>query len=156
MVTLQNVVASLARSLWTPRYSVVLPNGFIGNIIVYGVRFEGGVVSGSFLREALSSTTGSAAPPQNHRLPGQIRLNHQYLLRPKMPQRWRRLHPLLGGLAHGRCQPTHRLFYDTTSPDIGRKFHHSFARPGGVRHGAKSCYLQLRVNRHNLTTSHLF
>jgi hypothetical protein len=61
MVTLQNVVASLARSLWTPRYSAVLPNGFIGNIIVYGVRFEGGVVSGSFLREALSSIFTSTA-----------------------------------------------------------------------------------------------
>jgi hypothetical protein len=109
MVTLQNVVASLARSLWTPRYSAVLPNGFIGNIIVYGVRFEGGVVSGSFLREALSSTPGSAAPPQSNQLPGQTRLNNQRLLRPKMPQRWRRMHPLLGELAHGRWQ--HTAFY---------------------------------------------
>jgi hypothetical protein len=75
----------------------VLPNGFIGNIIVYGVRFEGGVVSGSILREALSSTFGSAAPPQNHPRPGQDQLNNQHLIRHKRPQRWRRLHPLLGG-----------------------------------------------------------
>jgi hypothetical protein len=42
---------------------------------------------------------------QNHLLPGQDRLNNQHLLRPKMPQRWRRLHPLLGELAHACTKP---------------------------------------------------
>jgi hypothetical protein len=51
-------------------------------------------------------TPGSTATPQNHQLPGQNRLNNQHLLSPKRPQRWRRLHPLLGGAAHGRCLHT--------------------------------------------------
>jgi hypothetical protein len=79
------------------------------------------VVAGSLLTMLLlmfhsvrvCPTPGSAAPPQNYPLPGQDRLNHQHLLRPKMPQRWRRMHPLLGELVHGRCQPTPNFFYDT-------------------------------------------
>jgi hypothetical protein len=53
-----------------------------------------------------SPTPGSAAPPQNNLLPGQIRLNNQPLLRPKRPQRWRRMHPLLGEVARGRFPST--------------------------------------------------
>jgi hypothetical protein len=86
-----------------------------------------------------SPTLGSATPPQNHRLPGQDRLNNRHLLRPKMPQRGRRLHPLLGEMAHGRCRPTPRLFYDTTSPDTGRKCRHNHFRPTAWRSAATPC-----------------
>jgi hypothetical protein len=52
-----------------------------------------------------------------------------------MPQRWRRMHPLLGGPAHGRCQPTPRLFHKTPRPDTRRKCHPDLRRPtAGITH----------------------
>jgi hypothetical protein len=85
-------------------------------------------------------TPGSAAPPQNNQLPGQDPPNNQRLFRPKMPQRWRRLHPLLGGLAHGRCQPTYHLFYNTASPGTRCHYRHNLCRPTiGLTHAASAC-----------------
>jgi hypothetical protein len=87
------------------------------------------VITATHATSCRTPTSGSAAPPQNHLLPGQDRLNNQRLFRLKIPQRWRRLHPLLGELAHGRCQPTLNFFDDTVLPDGCCKCCHDLAVP---------------------------
>jgi hypothetical protein len=37
--------------------------------------------------------------------------------------------PFVGRGVHGRCHPPHHLIYNTTSPNIGRKYRHNLCRP---------------------------
>jgi hypothetical protein len=63
------------------------------------------VFDGSLLISALEFlgllTASVSRATENNQLLGQDRLNNQRLLRPKRLQRWHRMHPLLGGIAHG-------------------------------------------------------
>jgi hypothetical protein len=65
------------------------------------------VITATHATSCRTPTPGSAAPPQNHHLPGQDQMNNQRLFRHKMPQRWRRLQPLMpgGAFPHRRTYP---------------------------------------------------